>query len=289
MEQIGVIGLGRMGSAIAQRMASQGRSVLGWTRSGRRVDGVDSVRDLGTLVEKNDTLILSLFDDEAVATVLDALLKLDLTGKQIIETSTVTPTNLTDRISRIEAQGASAVDAPISGGPELVQAGKCGIFIGGGDGAARRAQDCLTSISDRIFHVGPLGTGLVMKVINNGMLQAYFNGLADLLPMAKRAGLPLENVLRILCGGPAGIPMVTDRIPKALGQDSEVGFPLNAIFKDNEVFQKVLASYGLTSPMLIHFSKLKPAIIEAGLWDRDPAILINLAYDDGEISSDEGL
>jgi len=130
MERIGIIGLGRMGSAIAQRMAAEGGSVLGWTRSGRAVEGVENAQDIEALVAKSDTLILSLLDDAAVAATLDTLMALDLKGKQIVETSTVVPDLLIDRIAHFTAKGATAVDAPISGGPELVLAGNCGIFIG---------------------------------------------------------------------------------------------------------------------------------------------------------------
>jgi 3-hydroxyisobutyrate dehydrogenase len=112
MEQIGVIGLGRMGSAIAQRLNSEGLIVHGWTRSGRLVDGVESAADLETLVRDSETLILSLLDDAAVAGVLDALLTYDLKGKQIIETSTVKPSNLIDRNKRSPAKGQSLLMPP---------------------------------------------------------------------------------------------------------------------------------------------------------------------------------
>lgn len=281
MDHIGVIGLGRMGRAIALRMTAQGHTVLGWTRSGRAVDGVESAANLAALVAGSDTLILSLFDDTAVAEILDALLTLDLNGKQIIDTSTVVPTLLKDRIARLSAKGASAVDAPISGGPEMVLAGSCGIFVGGDEAAAARAKESLAAISGRISHVGPLGTGLVMKTINNGMLQTYFNGLAELMPLAKRAGLPLETALRNLCGGPAGVPMVADRIPKVLGEDTEVGFSIDAVLKDNDVFQRVVQSYGLSSPMLAHFGAQKARVADAGLGPLDAAALISYAYKNG--------
>lgn len=280
MERIGVIGLGRMGSAIAQRMKAEGHEVLGWTRSNRPIAGVKSAPDLAALVAQSDTLILSLFDDSAVTQVLDALLELDLAGKQIIETSTVVPALLKDRIDRIEAKGATAVDAPISGGPEMVMEGRCGMFVGGNDKAATRAQNSLAAISGRIFHVGPLGTGLVMKVINNGMLQCYFNGLGDMMPLAKRAGLPMETAMRILCGGPAGIPMVIDRLPKILGTDTSVGFTIAAAHKDNDVFQRVVQSFGLDSPVLASTAERQKAAIAAGLGEDDPAAMVPFAYDD---------
>lgn len=278
MEKIGIIGLGRMGSAIAQRMHAEGRQVQGWTRSNRPVDDVQSAPDLATLVAQSDALILSLFDDGAVADVLDGLLALDLSGKQIIDTSTVVPNLIKDRIAHITAKGATAVDAPVSGGPELVQAGACGIFIGGDDAAATQAQQTLAPISGRIFHVGPLGTGLVMKVINNSMIQIYFAGLSELMPLAKRAGLPLETALRILGGGPAGLPMVTDRIPKILGEDKTVGFAMSAVAKDNEVFRNVLQSFGLDASIMDIAKLQQNEVIGAGLGDADPAIMIPFAY-----------
>lgn len=283
METIGVVGLGRMGSAIARRMAGQGHSVSGWTRSGRAIEGVSNAADLSELVAASDTLVLSLFDDHAVGSVLDALLDCDLAGKQIIETSTVVPTVLQERIQRIEAKGANAVDAPISGGPELVAAGKCGIFIGGGDAPANRAQRSLTSISERIFHVGPLGAGLAMKTINNSMLQTYFNGLMEMMPVAKAAGLPLETVMKIVCGGPAGLPMVTDRLPKILGDDDGVGFEIQAALKDADVFRRVVQSYGLDSEMLVQFAAHTRDAIDAGLGDKDPAMMVRRAYDPGSV------
>ncbi|WP_300011320.1 NAD(P)-dependent oxidoreductase [uncultured Roseobacter sp.] len=279
MERIGVVGLGRMGSAIARRMSAMGHSVQGWTRSGRAVTGVDSAPDLGSLVARSDTLILSLFDDVAVSEVLEALIGCDLTGRQIIDTSTVVPDILKTRMEAIRAVGATAVDAPISGGPDLVMAGKCGIFMGGEEAAAARAQDTLAWLSSRIFHVGPLGAGLAMKVINNGMIQTYFNGLADFMPLAKRAGLPLETALKILSGGPAGMPMVADRIPKVLGQDKEIGFTINATYKDADVFRRVMQSFDLPSPMLDSFAEMSGTAIEAGLGEDDPAAFIRFAYE----------
>jgi len=281
MTQIGIIGLGRMGGAIAQRMQAQGQSVQGWTRSGRAVEGITTTADLASLVSACDTLILSLLDDAAVASVLDACLQQDLTGKIIIDTSTVVPTILTDRITQIESKGALAVDAPISGGPELVLAGECGVFIGGSETAAARAQSILSAISGRVFHVGPLGTGLVMKTINNSMLQCYVSGLDDMMPLAKRAGLPLETALRILCGGPAGIPMITDRIPKILGEDETVGFEIQAAHKDNGVFQRVAQAYGLNSPVLALAGERQKQALADGLGEEDPAALVSAAYDRG--------
>jgi len=278
MDKIGVIGLGRMGSAIAARFASQDVEVHGWTRSGRRVEGVSPADDISTLVALSDVIVTSLFDDKAVAQILDALLDCDLTNKLIVETSTVTAAPLRERLERIEAIGGTAVDAPISGGPEMVQAGVCGVFIGGSEDAAKRAKKVLLPISGRTFHVGPLGTGLAMKAINNSMLQIYMSGLQQLLSVACEAGLPLETVLTILNGGPAGLPFMRDRTPKVLGDDDEVGFALSAAVKDNAVFMSIARFYGVEVPALEMAGKYLKAGVARGYGEKDPAHFIAESY-----------
>ncbi|MFD2173798.1 NAD(P)-dependent oxidoreductase [Rhodobacter lacus] len=278
MTRIGVIGLGRMGAAIAERFAAQGAQVCGWTRSGRAVPGIESAPDIGALVAQSEGIVLSLLDDAAVGAMLDALLACDLSGRLVADTSTADPHLICARAADFAAKGARIVDAPISGGPDLVRAGACGVFIGGAPEAAAQARELMAMLSGRVFHTGPLGTGLVMKVINNGMLQAYFSGLADLLPVAQAAGLPLETVLTILAGGPAGMPMLKDRLPKILGTDPGVGFPVSGVMKDNALFRAILASYGQPAPTLERFAALAPGAQAADLWEADLAALVRLAY-----------
>lgn len=275
-----MIGLGRMGGAMAARLTGQGVPVCGWTRSGRAVEGVPMAADLDALVAASDVLVLSLYDDAAVAGMLDALLALDLTGRLIVDTSTVAPSVVKARADRIAAVGAAVVDAPISGGPDLVAAGACGIFIGGEPDAAERAQAAMSALSTRIFHVGPLGTGMVMKTVNNALMQSYTAGLVEQLQVASRAGLPLETALTILCGGPAGIPMVRDRVPKILGQDSSVGFPVSGVAKDNAVFQRVAADAGVEAPTLKAAGSMLAEAMAAGLSDADIAAVFARAYRD---------
>ncbi|WP_439138536.1 NAD(P)-dependent oxidoreductase [Roseicyclus sp.] len=280
MDRIGVVGLGRMGSAIATRFADQGVAVTGWTRSGRSVDDVESVPDLFSLVARADIIVLSLFDDAAVGETLAALLACPLAGKLVIDTSTIVPGTLLRYAAEIEAAGAHLSDAPISGGPEMVASGSCGIFIGGCHAAVERAQAALAPLSGRIFHVGPLGTGLVMKSINNAMLQSYFAGLAEQMRVARQAGLSLEMALTILSGGPAGAPALADRMPRILGHDGSVGFPIRGAAKDNAVFRRVAAEAGVATPTLDAASAMIAAAIDAGLAEADIGALIAMAYAD---------
>ncbi len=265
---------------MAQRLSVQGVPTLGWTRSGRGVAGVTQAADLCALVARADVVILSLFDDAAVEGMLDALLALDLAGKLIADTSTVVPGLLKTRADRFAQAGAAVVDAPVSGGPEMVAAGTCGFFIGGAPRPRPARRPHLPPCRARIFHVGPLGTGLVMKTVNNAMIQTYTAGLVEQLRVAARAGLPLDTALTILCGGPAGLPVVRDRVPRILGQDTSVGFPVSGVAKDNAVFRRIAAEAGVATPTLDACAAILAEAVGAGLSDADFAAVLARAYHD---------
>lgn len=284
--KLGIIGLGRMGSALAERFATQGHAVTGWTRSGLSAEraaqlGIGRADSIANLVVGADVILTSLFDDTAVAEVLDALLACAISGKLIVETSTVVPTLLTERSAAFVAAGADVVDAPISGGPEMVRAGTCGVFIGGSDDAATRADAALAALTQRRRHVGPLGAGMAMKTINNGVSQAYFAGLVEMLRLGKRAGLELDTILDELRKSPAGLPMIMARIPKILGDDTDVGFTLSGVCKDNAVFQTVAAAFDVDTPALRAADAVQRAAMEDGIGDdQDAAMMFAKAYRD---------
>jgi 3-hydroxyisobutyrate dehydrogenase len=133
-ERIGVIGLGRMGRAISVRLAGQGCLRYRLDAERRRTalaPGIAAAGRLEDVVDASDILILSLFDDAAVRETLDRLARLDLSGRLVVETSTVSPAVVRAAAPAIEAAGGRLIDAPISGGPEMVAAGTIGLFVGG--------------------------------------------------------------------------------------------------------------------------------------------------------------
>ncbi len=283
MERIGIIGLGRMGSALAKRLADQGWPVIGWTRSGLTQDraadlGITAAADLPALVATSDVILLSLFDDAAVGAIVDALCDTEIAGRLIADTSTVSPAVLKSRQEALTAAGAGAVDAPISGGPELVLSGAAGVFIGGTEADAARLRPVAEAFAARVFHVGPLGAGMAMKTINNGILQAYWAALAEMAALAKRAGLRLDQAMTILAGGPAAPPMFRDRLPKILGEDQTVGFPVAGVAKDADVFLRVAADAGAPSKTLTLGQELVARGVAEGLAEADLAALISAAY-----------
>ncbi|MDA8636854.1 hypothetical protein N9L70_10840, partial [Rhodobacteraceae bacterium] len=91
-----------------------------------------------------------------------------------------------------------------------------------------------------------------------------------------------KTTLDILCTGPAGMPVVRDRIPKILGDDDTVGFTNSGTAKDNDVFRKILHHFDMRSPMLEGFDRQRAFSEKMGLAERDPAEVIRAAYDVSE-------
>ena len=108
-------------------------------------------------------VLLSLSDDAAVAEIVGQLGRGDLAGKLIVDTSTVSPDTLRRLAGAIGEAGGAALDAPVSGGPDLVLAGKAGFYIGGAQADFERFRPVAEAMSNRIHHVGALGEGAAAK------------------------------------------------------------------------------------------------------------------------------
>ncbi|WP_176083610.1 NAD(P)-dependent oxidoreductase [Martelella sp. HB161492] len=281
-EVIGICGTGRMGSAMARRLAANGFSVVLWNRSGvpdalAAETGGTVARSLTVMAREADIIITSLINDEAVKGVLDTLTATSLPGKLVVETSTVSPTVLRDASAAIKAKGGTAIDAPISGGPELIAAGKAGLYIGGAKIDFDRFLPVAETLSDRIHHTGSLGTGAAAKIVNNMMLCGYWEVLKEAMMTGKKAGLSVEKMLDILVTSPSGSPALKGRTPRILGQDTSVGFPVTGALKDATLFAAVADSLGIDTPAIDAARKSYADCLEAGHGDEDLSAMVRTA------------
>jgi 3-hydroxyisobutyrate dehydrogenase len=283
--RIGIIGLGRMGGAMAARLASQGVRVTGWSRSGipaalaSEDAGIAVAADVGELAEASDIILLALLDDAAVHQVVGGLEGLDLAGKLIVDTSTVSPLTLKAHLAAVERAGGRLLDAPISGGPEMLAAGKAGFYIGGSEEDFHRVLPVIEILSDRIHHVGALGHGAVAKLINNMMLSGMWQSLKEALQLGTRAGLSREKMIDVLSGSPAASPAMKGRLPVVLGENDDVGFPVSGVVKDIGVVRDFAHQIGVPIPAMTAALASFSAAAGAGLAEADLATMVRHALD----------
>lgn len=244
-----------MGSAIASRLSGAGFPVSGWSRSGIPADKaetltIDPLLDIASLMASCDIVILSLSDDAAVTAVLDEMCRYSLTGKLIVDCSTVSPDILRGRIGMIQAAGGAALDAPISGWPDMVANGKAGLYIGGDMQHVTRFMPVAEVLSNRIHHVGDLGDGAAMKIVNNMMLGGYWQCLKEAMQVGKRAGLSAGTMLQILTGSPAANGTLAAKSPVIQGQSDAVSFTVEGITKDLALFVETARRSGVDVPAI---------------------------------------
>ena len=278
-DRIGIIGLGRMGQALAARLVGQGARVTGWTRRGisgaeAQALGIGAAGDLAGLVAASDIILTSLFDDAAVRDILARLAALDLSGRLIVETSTVSPAVVREAAPAIEAAGGRLIDAPISGGPEMVAAGTIGLYVGGAEADVARFAPLAAQLSSRVVTVGGLGAGHAAKIVNNAAMGGVWQAKIESFRLGARLGLDLETMLGIMERSPATAPAFRDRIPKMTGADPTVGFPVAGVVKDQTLFLAVAAEAGVTLPALAAACENFRAVAEAGHAEDDLAVVI---------------
>ncbi|MEX3007703.1 NAD(P)-dependent oxidoreductase [Hoeflea sp. TYP-13] len=281
---VGIIGLGKMGSAMASRLAEAEFIVSAWTRRGvseqdAEALGIEAKPDIASLLEECDVAILSLPDDAAVITVLDQICRSRLDGRLIVDTSTVSPDTLRSRIAAIEAAGGSAIDAPISGWPQMVASGRAGIYIGGKEEDVARFMPIAAALSNRIHHVGEPGAGAAAKIVNNMMLTGYWQCLKEAMQIGKKAGLSAEKMLEILSGSPAANGSLAGKAPVILGQSDAVSFTVDGVVGDLTLFTETADRLGVDTPAIAAALASFKAHGEAGNGDADFITMVRNAYD----------
>ncbi len=224
-----VLGLGRMGGAIATRLATQGWDVVGWTRSGRTSGTVRMTGDPNEAVARADLVLLALFDGPACQQVLDDVRDTLRTDTIVLNTSTIAPIEA----SRLARQlGPSYVHAPLLGSVPAVAAGTLQILAAADQNALDRVRPVLETLGS-VRRADNAFTAAALKLIANNSLAGAVLGLRDSLRQADALGLPRTQTLDVLELGQLGA-LVTRKRPFLLGEPTAATaeFTIGALAKD---------------------------------------------------------
>jgi 3-hydroxyisobutyrate dehydrogenase len=205
--KIGMAGTGRMGAAIAQRLAGLGHEVRVWNRTADKARGLGlEVADSATrLADVSETMISILTDAAAVESVYVQLLAGDVKGKLFIEMSTVRPETERRLAEKVTAKGAALVECPVGGTVGPAKEGKLFGFAGGEAVDVARARPLLDQMCRRVEHVGPVGAGAAMKLAINLPLLVFWQAFGEALSLCEPLGIDPARLMDIFAdtsGGP---------------------------------------------------------------------------------------
>lgn len=235
-EVIGLIGVGLLGSAIADRLTATGQPWIGFDPA--RPDLAASPEDV---FARARTLLLCLPDSHATA----ALLPRIPATHTVIDTTTGDP----EQMAGFAQTNPRYLDVTIGGSSAHLRLGQA-ILLCGGDGAAyTAARPVLEKLSDRVFHCGPAGAGARMKLVFNLVLGLNRAALAEGLAFAERTGLDAALALEVLQAGPAASRIMERKGPKMLHREYSPEARLAQHHKDVRLILAEAARAGLDLPL----------------------------------------
>lgn len=236
---IGYIGLGAMGSALATRLQRahqlrvfdlQPDAVQRLVVSGARACG--TARELGA---QCDVVMVCLPTSNHVRVLIDGPDGLAAglrPGSLVIDQTTGDPAVTRELAAALAKLGVALVDAPVSGGAAGARAGSIAIMVGGDDEACARAMPVLQAISPNVFRAGQVGAGHVMKLVNNVLSATQRLASMEALSLAAKNGIDPQHACQILLAGGARNSFLEKAMPAVLKGDLAPGFTLGLMHKD---------------------------------------------------------
>jgi 3-hydroxyisobutyrate dehydrogenase-like beta-hydroxyacid dehydrogenase len=248
--RIGVIGAGRMGRPMVDRLTEAGHQlrVLGRTAEARRAltaDGVPAVAEIAEVAERADAVLVSVYSDDQVRAVcLDGpLLEAMPNGSIVVVHTTGSPRTVKSIAEAAAPRGIGVIDSPFSGGPHDVAAGRATLFAGGADDTVARMKPVFDCYGDPVLHVGRLGSGQRVKLVNNALFTAQIGLLSEAVRLGSQLGLDETTLLNALPHGSAASRAAT--FAAAKGSVAAVAAAIGAfVGKDVDVVRKVVAELG---------------------------------------------
>jgi 2-hydroxy-3-oxopropionate reductase len=207
--------------------------------------GADAVADIAALSADADVVVVCVFTDEQVRQVCldDGLVAAMPAGSALVLHTTGSPRTAESIAAHATQRGVEVVDAPVSGGPHNAAAGALTLFVGGADETVARVRPVLSCYGDPVLHVGPLGAGQKVKLVNNALFAAHLGLLSGSVELGARLGLPESALLAALPHGSAG-SRVLDIVAAGGSVASFIDTAGEFVGKDVAVIRDVVAELG---------------------------------------------
>jgi 3-hydroxyisobutyrate dehydrogenase-like beta-hydroxyacid dehydrogenase len=285
VERVGFIGLGIMGSRMAANLRRAGHELTVHNRTRERAERfagehgatiADTPADVGAAC---DVLITMVVDGAQVEHVLlgdDGVVEGAGDGTLCVDMSTIAPAD-TRRIGAVLAERAIGfVDAPVTGSSPKAEDGTLTIMAGGDDGDFERARPLFEAMGELVVHVGELGQGQTVKLINNAVAASNASTLAQALVVGKATGVDLGALMRIMGAGSGGSAMLALKGEPMRTHDYSTLFKLEHMLKDVRLCLEEGQAAGVPFPAAAHTREVLTAAMGRGLGDADFAALVEV-------------
>ena len=286
--RVGFIGLGLMGSQMATRLIECGYAVTGHDVDSAKVadaakGGVTPAGSGAEVARASDVVCLCVTSTAAVEAAVfgaDGIAAGGSADKVLVDHSTTIvekTRQMAGRLAEVCAMGW--VDAPVSGGPTAARAGTLAIMAGGDDAAVAQVGPVLGALG-KMTHLGPVGAGQVVKMVNQVLVLTNYCVLAEGLKLAENAGADPTKIPECLAGGHAGSNLLAQVFPKMIRREFEppAGFA-RQVLKDLDMLHDLARDTGTPTPMSDQARSLFRLLVSRGYGEIDGTAILKL-YDD---------
>jgi 3-hydroxyisobutyrate dehydrogenase len=256
MQRVGVIGLGNMGSALANNLLSAGFPLCVYDIRPEAATsfierGAEWCSSPAALAVNVDVVISMVFGPKEIESVVcgeGGLLSGDCSGKIWIDLTTSDPVLMRELAGRFTEKAGCAIDAPVTGSLDAAIRGDMIMFVGGSDEVIARVQSILDAIGET-RRVGDYGNGYVAKLVNNQLWKVHAAAIGEAMVLAKKAGLDPKLWWDVMKGGAADSFVLQHDVPSIFAGHYDPSFRLELALKDLDLIQKLVADYGTRSEL----------------------------------------
>lgn len=274
-----MIGIGRMGGAMAATIARGGSETILWNRDASKAErlstelGVPIAPSPAEAAAKADVVLTSLADDAAMRQVYlgpGGIVEGIDSSAVAVDTSTVDPRTIEEIGTAIDATGADFLDCPVSGSVSTVEAGALTIMAGGDAAVIERVRPVLDALASKVVHVGGRGAGAATKLAVNDLVHGLNIALSEALVLAERAGVERGTAYEVFASGAAGAPFVQYKREAYEHPDTTpVAFSLDLVAKDLELITRLGERVGVPMRQARTSLDIVRSAIAAGYGERD--------------------
>ncbi len=240
---VGFIGLGNMGRPMALNLLKQGFALVvhdidpaktaPLRERGAKI--AESPEQVASAADRTIVMVETTAQAEAVITGEHGIIRRAKPGHIVLCMSTIDPFVARRLAGELAARGVAMLDAPVSGGTVRAASGELSIIAGGDAATFEACRDVFKAIGTKLFHVGAVGQGLAMKLVNNMLIQVNRVAVAEALVMGVKAGLDPQMIYDVVRVSTGTSHAFETGVPKILARDFSPGGTVDITYKDQEL------------------------------------------------------
>jgi 3-hydroxyisobutyrate dehydrogenase-like beta-hydroxyacid dehydrogenase len=277
-KNVGIIGLGIIGSRIREVLRRKGYQVFVWNRTPRTIPNF--VGAPAELAEMCDNLEIFVSDDDALAYVIKQLSPALGARHLVIAHSTVAPQSMTAAAEVVERRGARFVEAPFTGSKEAAEKGELVYYLGGKEENLKAARSLLEASGKQLIEIGDVGQATAIKLATNMITAATVQAAAEALALVQAVGVPIESFVSALRDNASNSGTLKMKVPKMIDRKFDPHFSVKHMLKDVQIASRLGLAHHLELAVTTAARDRLLEQMENGRGDEDYSAVIRKYFPD---------